>query len=266
MRRLFVALSIGCLACLALTPAHADHESCIFENNKAKVRLLHDDSSAVLSLLGAAITMNGDPCGGATTATTDEINVRDTSNAGSTGVIIDLSGGQFVDGSDPIPFVIDLRTGTRDTFAVAGTSGDDFFTLGADGANLQQDTEAEISFQSSPDIGFIVPRDGADTASARGGRGTGDKSFIVWAMSGGDGPDELKGGGGSDFISGSAGADDLIGDLGNDVLRGRGGDDHLAGKRGNDRLFGNNGDDTLLGGPGIDDCAGGAGDDDLTSC
>jgi Ca2+-binding RTX toxin-like protein len=266
MRRLFVALTIGCLTCLALTPAQAQDETCTFENNKAKVRLLDDDSSAVLSVVGAAITMNGNPCTGATLVTTTEINVRDTSNGGSTGIIIDLSGGHFSNGGNEIPIVIDLRTGTRDTFAVAGESGNDFFTLGADGANLQQDNEGEISFQSSPDIGFIVPQDGADTVSAKGGEGTGNKSFIVWAMSGGKGPDELKGGGGSDFISGSAGADDLVGDLGNDVLRGRGGNDRLAGKSGNDRLFGNNGNDTLLGGPGIDDCEGGAGDDDLTSC
>jgi Ca2+-binding RTX toxin-like protein len=271
MRRLFVALSIGCLTCLALTPAHAQDETCTFEDNKAKVRLLDDDSSAVLSVVGVAITMNGNPCPGATTATVDEINVRDTSNAGSTGIIIDLSGGHFADGPDEIPFVIDLRTGTRDTFAVAGSSGDEFVTLGQnnDGdllGNLQQDSEAEISFDGRPDVGLIAPLAGVDRVSAKGGNDTGGKSFIVWAISGGAGADDLSGGGVTDFISGSAGGDELDGDGGGDVLRGRGGNDDLAGRSGNDRLFGNNGDDTLLGGPGIDTCEGGAGDDDLTSC
>lgn len=266
MRRLGVIFVIGCLAGLSLTPARAEHESCTFDGSKVRVRLFHDDSSAALSVLAGAITMNGDPCELATVINTDEINVRDTSNGGSTGIIIDLSGGHFSSGGAEIPFVINLRTGTRDTFGVIGESGDDFITFGRDGANLQDDGEAEVSFQSSPDAGLVAAQDGADRVCAKGGHGTGDKSPMLWAMSGGQGADKLCGGGGVNFLTGSGGADRLIGDDGPDVLRGRGGSDDLAGKRGNDRLFGGSGDDSLHGGRGIDHCRGGSGSDQLTSC
>jgi Ca2+-binding RTX toxin-like protein len=271
-RRLRGMLGAGALCLLgtmSVIPAHAGgDESCTFENNKVKVRLLDDGSSAAVTVALGKITMNGNPksCGAATVLNTDEINVRDTSNGGSTGFIIDLSGGQFSDGGTEIPFEIDLRTGTRDAFGVFGSVGNDFMTLGQDGANLQEDGEAEVSFQSSPDIGLIAAQDGVDRVCAGGAHGTGGRSFLVWAITGGRGADRLCGGGVTDFLSGSGGSDQIGGGPGGDVLRGKAGNDRLAGKSGNDRLFGNMGDDVLIGGRGIDICRGGEGSDQITSC
>jgi Ca2+-binding RTX toxin-like protein len=267
-RRLRILVSAMFLvATISAVPAHAGgDESCTFENNKVKVRLLDDGSSAAVGISAGLITMNGTPCGTATILNTDEINVRDTSNGGSTGLIIDLSEGPFADGGTEIPFKIDLRTGTRDAFGVFGSKGNDFITLGQDGANLQDDGEAEVSFQSSPDIGLITARDGVDRVCARGAHGTGERSFLVWAMNGGRGADRLCGGGVTDFLSGSPGSDRIGGGPGGDVLRGKGGNDRLAGKSGNDQLFGNRGDDVLIGGSGIDDCRGGAGSDEISTC
>lgn len=266
---LLVATCALTLAAVGFCMPHAaagGEETCNYENNKAKVRLLDDGSSAVVSLTGPAITMNGSPCGLATLANTSEINVKDTSNGGSPGIIIDLSGGQFMDASGHIPFKIDLRTGTQDLFGVAGSTGDDFITLGSDGANLQDDAAGEVTFVSRPDIGIAATRDGEDRVCARGGAGTGETSFMLWGMSGGAGPDKMCGGGVTDIISGSGGDDRISGYLGGDVLRGKKGADRIAGQRGNDRLFSGGGPDALLGGIGIDRCRGGAGTDESSSC
>jgi Ca2+-binding RTX toxin-like protein len=257
---------VGCVISALTVPAAAAGEaSCTHENNKAKVRL-EDDSSAAVSLAALVITMNGEPCGSATLLNTDEINVKDTSNGGSAAILIDLSGGQFSNGMTEIPFKINLRTGTRDVFGVSGSNGDDFIMLGSDGANLQDDPSAEIEFISSPDLGLVAGRDGADQICARGAHDTGETSNLVWGILGGSGADKLCGGNVLDVISGQGGGDRISGGRGPDVLRGKRGPDRLAGQGDNDHLYGGSGDDALLGGGGVDSCNGGSGNDQSSSC
>ena len=265
---------IGVFLCAAaillpVDPARAD-ATCNFESNKVKVRFSDDGDAGEITRVGVAIEFNGGACTGssgiATVLNTDEINVRDNSNGGSTSFFVDLSGGQFEDGSDEIPMKIDLRTGTRDVFGVAGSMSGDFMHFGSEGANLQDDADGEISFESSPDVGLAAGGDGGDKMCAAGGHGTGPEGFFLWGMTGGTGADIMCGSATTDVLSGQSGPDRIKGRSGGDILRGRGGDDRLVGRRGNDQLYGNKGADVLLGGPGIDTCKGGPGPNASQNC
>jgi hypothetical protein len=206
------------------------------------------------------------PCGLATTATTTSIKVKDTSNDGSTGIIFDLTEGQFADGGNEIPIEIDLARGTLDVFGVVSGDGEDFWTFGFEKGNLQKDDNAEIDFVRPPDFGFGSMAGANDHACSGGNRGTGGPSQVGWVFSGGDGADTLCGGRNTDRIVGQGGDDNIKGNGGGDTLKGGDGDDRMSGNSSSDLLFGNKGGDGLNGGPGFDGCNGGPGGDTKSRC
>jgi Ca2+-binding RTX toxin-like protein len=263
MAVLSVALASFALAVPAWGGAQT---TCTYQGGIVRVRLLDDGSSSVIARTGAAITENGDLCGAATILNTNEINVRDMSNGGSTSFLIDLSGGDFSNGVNDISFQINLRTGTRDVFGVAGSDNTDFMTFGRDGANLQNDATAEVEFLSTPDLGIAAGRRGGDRICAKGDNGTGASSNVVWGIVASYGADVVCGGDSFDLISGGPGPDRIAGGAGPDNVRGNGGADRLAGQRAPDSLYGGAGDDELHGGGGRDLCRGGPGDDVENGC
>ncbi len=287
-RVLVVALAVGSALVVALlpTPLRAEEgaSTCAYDGSAVRVELLEDDSGGRLLVDAATDAILYDdetpappppllppppaPCGGATTANTDRIVVKDTSPRhrrtdlqGSSGILLDVSQGHFADGDAEIPIKIDLGTGVLDTFGVIGGDGRDFWTFGVTRANLQNDSAGEIEFVRQPDLGLGVTGGGSDRACSDGGNGTGRTALMEWALVGGAGGDTLCGGLLSDRLIGKAGDDRLRGNGGQDVLKGGGESDHMVGNGSNDTLLGNKGGDHMVGGPGFDRCKGGLGPD-----
>ena len=249
--------------------------TCTFTGGEVLVDLQEDDSSGTLSRNGAGLIFYDDesepptppaPCGPATTATTTSIKVEDTSDDGSTGIILDLTEGHFANGGNEIPIEIDLALGTLDVFGVVSGGGEDYWTFGFEKGNLQKDDEAELEFVKPPDFGFGATAGANDKACSNGGRGTGGPSQVGWVFSGGLGADTLCGGRSTDRILGQGGDDTVKGNGGGDTVRGGAGDDRVSGNSSSDILFGNRGGDGLNGGSGFDGCDGGPGGDTKRRC
>ena len=239
------------------------------------VELMEEDSSGVLSRNAGGVILYDDesdpptppaPCGPATVVTTNLISIRDTSDDGSTGIILDLREGPFANGANSIPIRVNLAGGPLDTFGVVGADDADTWTFGFDKANLQDDGDAELRFVSSPDFGFASGRGGIDRICASGRRGTGGPSRVGWVFEGGDRADKICGGRDTDRLIGDDGDDTLKGNGGGDTLKGGRGDDRVQGGWSSDLLFGNKGVDGLNGGPGFDGCKGGPGGDIKARC
>ena len=249
--------------------------TCTFTGGEVIVDLQQDGSSGILSRNAPGVIFYDDesepptppaPCGLATTATTTLIRVTDTSNDGSTGIILDLTEGHFTNGGTEIPIRINLDRGPLDTFGLVGGAGVDFWTFGFKKANLQEDQNAELTFVSFPDFGFGSTGGDNDRACANGNRGTGGSSQIGWVFAGGAGNDVLCGGRDTDRLVGKAGNDRIKGNGGGDTVKGGGGDDRVFGNSSSDVLMGNKGGDHLNGGPGFDGCNGGPGGDEKKRC
>ena len=249
--------------------------TCAFTGGEVTVDLQEDDSSGILSRDAAGLIFYDDesepptppaPCGLATTATTTRIKVKDTSNDGSTGIILDLTEGPFANGGTEIPIRIDLDRGVIDTFGLVGGGGVDFWTFGFKKANLQNDQNAELTFVTFPDFGFGAAGGDNDHACATGNRGTGGPSQIGWVFAGGAGNDVLCGGRDTDRLVGQAGNDKIRGSGGGDTLKGGAGADRISGNSSSDVLAGNRGGDILNGGVGFDGCNGGPGGDRKRRC
>ena len=271
-RALLGVVALGCsLVWLAYAPAAAA-TNCEFGAGVMRVRMTTGGSSATIQVDpvgGTLILVNGESCGvlpPATVLNTNVIRVIDTTAGKDTGVIVDLSGGEFANSGTEIRFEINLGAGDRDVFAVSGSSGPDYWTFGTGGANLQHDNEAEIEFVRRPDFGIAAAREGPDRACANGGRGTGATTFFSWFMSGGASGDRVCGGSVIDLVVGGNGNDILRGFRSGDRLNGSAGDDRLFGARGIDLLRGQNGNDFLDGGSSVDTCRGGAGFDTRLHC
>ena len=246
---------------------------CTFTGGEVLVDLQQNGSSGILSRDALGVIQFNDgatpatqPCGPATTATTNQIKIKDTSNGGSTSIILDIREGHFANGGNEIPIKVDLGAGTIDSFGVIGGADNDFLTFGRSEGNLQKDTNAEITFQSPPDFGFATPQGGRDRACASGGRGTGRNSLFGWVFIGGPDDDRLCGGLATDRLNGNGGDDTVRGGGGLDTVKGKGGNDRLRGNGGPDNLIGNKGADDLNGGPGTDTCNGGPGADQKGRC
>lgn len=258
---------------LQAVPVNADGvTNCAYSPGTMEVLVTLESNGAdgVLSRTpdpATAITWDGAPCGAATVLTTTSIKIEDTTNDKDTGVIVDLSNGPFENGSgDEIPMTVDLGAGAIDTFGVNGTTGNDFFTFGRSKGNLQDDADAEITFDSFPDLAFAVTGDGTDRACANGAHGTGDAAFITWVFNGGADVDTLCGGLATDGLFGDGGNDSLRGYGSSDLIKGKAGDDKVFGSGGNDELHGSAGNDEVNGGPGQDRCFGGEGTDEIKRC
>lgn len=230
------------------------------------VTLEQNGSDGLLRVAAGVITFNASNCGSATVLNTDSILIEDTTENGSTGITLDLSGGPFADGGDEIPITVDLGSGPFDAFLVLGTSGNDNWTFGLRDGNLQNDDDAEIGFKAFPDIGIALPDAGADRVCAHGGSGTGTPSLIRWTANGGEGADRLCGGNSGDTFVGGDQGDTMRGFGGGDTLRGKAGHDEIFGNKSSDLLKGGKGGDALDGGPSSDVCKGGPGADTKTNC
>lgn len=272
-RLLLLAATSVAFALPAGTAGAGGTSSCTFTGGEVKVTLQQDDSSGILSRNALGVieysdgtTPDPEPCGTATVVTTDRITIEDTSNGGSTGIILDIRGGHFADGGNEIPIIVDLGAGNLDSFGVIGGTGNDRWTFGTTKGNLQNDDQGEIEFESLPDFGFGTPRGGNDNLCASGGEGTGNTSVIGWVFLGGEDDDRLCGSLVTDRLVGGGGNDLVRGKGGGDVIKGKAGNDRLRGNRGNDRLAGGAGGDNLKGGAGIDTCRGGSGGDHKRRC
>jgi hypothetical protein len=239
-----------------------------------------------------AIHLDGQACGTATVANTDLIRVTGPGGGSEEIFTIDLSGGPFAPGltteSDAdaeIEFEVTL--GAASTLRIAGGTGDESFTVGSAGINLnavEGTDDVDVTVTGGPAI-ELLGREGTDTLSVAGGDGTGEAVSGV-LVDGGAGDDTLIGLiGGSDLVGGD-GADtldysrvpegieadlttgvvkpytgdvdfvdtceDVIGTAANDILTGDAGANTLTGGDGDDTLDGRDGDDTLDGGLGRD--------------
>lgn len=272
-RALFLAGALA-LALLPLAPAGAGGTAtCTYTGGEVNVDLQNNGSSGILSRdnLGVIQFSDGNtpaaqPCGVATTATTNQINIEDTSNGGSTSIILDIRNGHFANGGNEIPIKVDLGAGSIDSFGVVGGGDNDRWTFGRTKGNLQDDTDGEIEFETLPDFGFGTPQGGSDKVCASGGRGTGNSSLIGWVFLGGANNDNLCGSLVTDRLNGNGGDDTVRGMGGSDTVKGKGGNDRLRGNGGPDTLTGNKGADDLNGGPGTDTCNGGPGADQKGRC
>lgn len=186
------------------------------------------------------ILANGMDCTG--TVNTTNVIFWDDNAAGITTFTIDLSGGPFAPGAtdepgttDEIEFDLSSDTGVfgNDSIVILGTSGNDTiiagdnpmgvpFTFAEDGANLNNDEDADVSIFSN---NFRVSGGlGDDILSANGGSGTGAAFDPPAVIQGQDGNDDLYGGDGADNIGGAgvaeSGADLITGGAGNDTMVG----------------------------------------------
>lgn len=247
--------------------------------------------SATIVRAGAAIALDGVPCGTATVTTTDTIVV--TATGIPVQVSVDLSGGPFEpgataesDASSEIEFTLDLAAGTP-VLRIAGSTGSDHLVVGTGGINLNADEangDADVLITGNPAI-VLFGGDGDDDLSVGGGNGTGAAGPGATVL-GEAGADLLLGAAGGSAFDGGAGIDELdygaatelvLADLGAgrvdhqgggadslaaiENLTGSPGNDHIVGDAvanglrggaGDDRLQGLGGDDTLVGGTGND--------------
>jgi Ca2+-binding RTX toxin-like protein len=247
--------------------------------------------SATIARAGAAIVLDGVPCGAATVTTTDTIVVNATGIPVQ--IAIDLSGGAFEpgataesDASSEIEFTLDLPAGTP-VLRIAGTTGSDHLVVGTNGINLnagEANGDADVLITGNPAI-VLFGGDGDDVLSVGGGAGTGAAGAGATVL-GEAGADLLVGAAGGSAFDGGAGTDELdygaatsliLADLGAgrtdhqgggtdslaaiENLTGSPGDDRIVGDAvanvlrgagGDDRLQGLGGDDTIVGGTGTD--------------
>src|SRR5262249_35543232 len=129
-------------------------------------------------------------CGAATVDNTNEIVV--TGAAGAQTFNINETGGYFVHssgaGEREIKFTVKLSTGT-DTVTVTGGSGDDTVRFGANGINLDGDSDIDVTFGSIERIAVGDAAGGTNTFTANGGSGTGAAWLTPTNFSGGPGND-----------------------------------------------------------------------------
>jgi Ca2+-binding RTX toxin-like protein len=247
--------------------------------------------SATIVRAGAAITLDGVPCGAATVTTTDTIVVNTTGIPVQ--IAIDLSGGPFEpgataesDASSEIELTLDLPAGTP-ILRITGSTGSDHLVVGTGGINLnagETNGDADVLITGNPAI-VLFGGDDDDVLSVGGGMGTGAPGAGATVL-GEAGADLLLGATGGSAFDGGAGIDELdfgaaeslvLADLGAgrvdhqgggadslaaiENLTGSPGDDRIVGDAvanvlrggaGDDRLQGLGGDDTLVGGAGTD--------------
>jgi Ca2+-binding RTX toxin-like protein len=266
-------LTIGLLAVISLGLALAVPRTasaaatCSLHGTLLKVQLGSGDT-ATLARSGDAIQLDGAACGAATVNNTGRVTV--TGSTGNEKFVLDLRGGPFAPGSGAeatgtpeIEISVSLGAGT-DRLAVLGTTGDDAFSLGSLGINLNGDDDADVILVATEKVA-VTAFAGTDTVSGAGGAVTGTAFALPLVVWGGPGNDTVVGGTANDFLQGQGGTDGVKGRQGNDRAGGGSGTDSLRGANGNDILRGRADKDHLVGGPGSDQLFGGTGDDSLNT-
>lgn len=222
------------VACVGLSAGRADAQAaatCSVSGGTVTVTL--DGLPATLRrTITGRIRLNNVACAGATTYTTDLIQVNG-SNFDDRLIIVGHSsfypgltreGG----GASEIEIALSLGAGT-DTVTLYGYDVSEEIVLTTGGMDVGYDGDEDITTAGVERVRFY----------SLGGNDT----LVAYAYAGG-GTLYFHGGDGDDLVdSGSAQAD------------------HLYGDEGNDDLLGGGGADRVYGGPGNDYCSGGAGDD-----
>ena len=304
MRSLRAAGLIGVMmALLAVTSPATAATTCTYDGGTKTVTVTMDDALVALQVEGGAIVFvafsgfrspgapemrdlaipsgpSPQPCGGATTANTDTINVTGGAPEGSVFIVDQTTGGPFAPGAtaeatgvSEIEFTVDPATPTFAAFI--GTSAPDVMRVGTLGVNLNNDDDVDVTLGAQVVVVALDGVGGNDQLSALGDAVTGGPSSLSFFGAGGPGTDTLLGAARPDQLAGMGGRDRLIGNAGRDSLAGGGGKDLLAGGPGGDLLQGQGGRDKLKGGPkrdfmdgggGPDRCVGGPGNDFVDDC
>jgi Ca2+-binding RTX toxin-like protein len=246
--RLVCGVGIGAAAALL---GHAEvraqsPSTCTFNAATATVRVTVDGQATTLSRAGGgAISLNGTPCGGATTANTDLVVFR----GGPLQDSVTLRG-DFEPGLTPEADAvseIEVQLQSIQNFTMTAGPGDNLLVGSAGGIDFGGDGDVDVAGASG-----VFRR-------VQGGNGDDVLDFSAFggnvALDGNDGADHLIGGNGANSLGGDGGDDILEGGAGNDRLEGGPGDDTERGGTGNDTFAEGpepSGADDMLGGTGID--------------
>lgn len=250
---------VGLVLAFALmpgAPVAAVSVTCTRISAKLIVDMVGAGETVVSRNRGGTILIDGQGCSGATVTNIDYI--RFNGDAADQSVQLKLDNGPFAPGftnetgsSDEIEFYLYLGAGHSGMKIVAGAADDDIrfgYTQITAGyyprinLNAAESSGIDADVYGTSDVFgmFVFGGAGADTISADGGAGTGDKWVDVGM--------KISGGNGADTLTGGLGGDSMIGGPGSDTLHGGQGDDALEA---DDGVSGN---DTIIGGPGTDIC------------
>ena len=244
--RLGVVSVAGALVAIGLAASGAEPG----ESGERPVCDFADGSVAVTAPRGGAaslrvgpqdeVLVDGEPCGNATTASTDSISVggRDSE------LRVDLRGGSF----GRVPIDVELQ-GEDTVVRVVGAERDEGVVARGSTVRLPPAEGDRVALRGVHLLA-VEAGPGADEVDARRYRGR-------VSLTGGSGPDSLAGGDEADVLRGGRGADRLRGGAGPDRLYGGGRRDSLSGGAGRD---------VIRGGADRDVCWGGADRDRLASC
>jgi Ca2+-binding RTX toxin-like protein len=245
---------------IALVPATAGAAvSCSFSGATATVTVTLGAGSDVATVKrsGTAIQVNGVNCGTATVNNTDTIAATGTAD-GFQRFVADLSGGALgpgktaeSTGTSEIELAVDLRSGSSEEIQVIGGTGADTAIFGTAGANLNTDSDVDLTFSGLDQV-ELDGAAGADPLSVAGGGTAGSPLAKPSDIDGGAGIDTLTGGRASDTIVGGTEGDVISGGPYYDTLKGGDGNDNVSGGDATDYVDGDAGNDTLSGGPGGD--------------
>lgn len=211
--------------------------------------------SVVIGVVGGYITVNGYSCvkptaagGGALTPSmVKKITINGT-NANNEKIVVDMLSGSF--GPSVLAttggIVVDLVSGTGDSFSLRGTSGADKYSMGKNGTDnyfeVSGDTVADIKVSNADSIAVSLSS-GADVFTARGGAFTATHlaGSTVTTLAAVTDDITVNGGDGDDTLTSGDGDDTLSGGNGNDLFKtssGASGDgaDHYIGGAGTDKM------------------------------
>lgn len=201
------------------------------------------DAPHLLEVSGTAILFNGSVCDAA--ATTEAV---DTIIATGGDLALDLAGGHFAPGAEAEATgqsEIEFVTSDLWSMSILGTPSPDTFSIGAEGVNLNDDDDVDVTLDGVAIFGGLLSVGGADIITAAGDAIVGAAFPHELIAAGGTGNDLLTGGPGNDALMGGTGADVLIGGTGPDYVEGGADADVLDGGPGADELLGGDGRDQL---------------------
>lgn len=243
-------------------PGTARAATCSLADGELEV-LLAPAERATITREGTAVSVRTsltDPCGVVELTQLDRLSVSGT--PGRDVVVVDLAGGPLEGGLEQetgapeVELVVDLNSGSADRLVVRAGAAGDTLVAGDGGIALNGDGDVDILTAGVEQL-VLSGREGPDSLSGAGGRGTGGPATRGVTLRGGPGDDSLVGGRGPDRLQGGPGRDDLVGGGGRDVLVGGPDADREAGGRGHDTfeqgrdadgsdvLFGQRGRDTV---------------------
>jgi len=225
--------------------------SCTFSGTALSFALAANQPVIVsLRSSDSAILVNDAACVSATGVTATTVNAKKLTITGTSGndtVILDYLNGGFLPGAGTAVGVELNFAGGSDALKIRGSKSADFYTAGASGLSINNDTVKDISVSSTGTLAITISSGpGTDTVSGAGGYGTGAAYAGALVIYGADA---------NDVLSGGDGADTIYGGLGNDTIKGGGGADTLYGEDGADTFDDGadaNGADAFNGGAGTD--------------